>query len=167
MPCGTDVTVIDSGIKRSLATSGYNVRRAECEEAARLLHVRALRDVESMQVISTLPPPLNRRARHVVGENRRVLAAARGVSAPEFGVLMNASHDSLRDDFEVSVPELDLLVKILRNTSGVYGARLTGAGFGGACVALCRADCVGEAAALAVSRYEQSGHRGKVLFPKA
>ena len=166
IPSGAEIAVIDSGVKRSLANSGYNARRAECETAARLLNVRALRDVESMSDVSALPPPLDRRTRHVVSENHRVLAAARGVSAAEFGLLMNASHASLRDDFEVSVPELDLLVDILRGIPGVYGARLTGAGFGGACVALCRARGAGETAILAVSRYAASGRRGVVLLPR-
>lgn len=83
-----------------------------------------------------LPEPLNRRARHVVTENARVLDAAQGASVAEFGQLMNASHASLRDDFEVSVPGLDILVNLLQLHPAVFGARLTGAGFGGACVAL-------------------------------
>ena len=165
MPSGADIVVIDSGIPRSLANSGYNLRRAECEQAARLLEVSALRDVQSMHEVSRLPAPLDRRARHVINENRRVLVAAQGVTAAEFGVLMNASHDSLRDDYEVSLPELDLLVDTLRNISGVYGARLTGAGFGGACVALCPSSFTAEIAALANSRYRTSGQQGLVLFP--
>ncbi len=85
-----------------------------------------------------LPSPLRERARHVVHENLRVLEAAKGVDAERFGELMNASHASLRDDYEVSIPALDVLCEALRAQPGVLGARLTGAGFGGACVALCR-----------------------------
>ena len=101
--------------------------------------MKALRDVTDPHRLDSLPEPLRRRARHVVLEDLRVLEAAQGVSAERFGALMNASHDSLRDDYEVSIPELDRLVDALRAAPGVLGARLTGAGFGGACVALCRA----------------------------
>jgi galactokinase len=166
VPPGAEVAVVDSGIKRSLADSGYNTRRSECEAAARLLGVAALRDVRSIADASALPAPLNRRCRHVISENRRVLAAAQGITAAEFGLLMNASHESLRDDFEVSLPELDLLVDILRETADVYGARLTGAGFGGACVALCREGRAGEIATIAAARYRASGKSGRVLFPR-
>ena len=135
-PVGAELLVVDSGIPRTLAGSAYNLRRTECEGAARLLDVAALRDVTEVAAVRDLPPPLNRRARHVVTENARVLEAAQGASAAEFGELMNASHASLRDDFEVSVPGLDILVNLLQHNPAVFGARLTGAGFGGACVAL-------------------------------
>lgn len=136
-PARAEIVVIDSGIPRSLANSAYNQRRAECEQAAQLLGVPALRDVNDIADLAHLPAPLNRRARHVVTENARVLqAAAPGIAAVQFGMLMNASHASLRDDFEVSVPGLDELITLLQNHDAVYGARLTGAGFGGACVAL-------------------------------
>lgn len=136
-PAHAEIVVIDSGIPRSLASSAYNQRRAECEQAAQQLGVTALRDVDDVTGIAHLPPPLNQRARHVVTENMRVLEAATpGIAAAQFGLLMNASHASLRDDFEVSVPGLDELVALLQNHEAVYGARLTGAGFGGACVAL-------------------------------
>ena len=88
--------------------------------------------------LDKLEQPLRNRARHVITENDRVLRAVECADADEFGALMNASHASLRDDFEVSVPALDRLVALLQADSEVYGARLTGAGFGGACVALCR-----------------------------
>ncbi len=135
-PADAKTIVIDSGIPRKLANTAYNQRRAECEQAAQLLGVTALRDVNDLAAVQALPAPLNQRARHVVTENARVLQATQHISAAEFGQLMNASHASLRDDFAVSVPGLDELVELLQNHAKVYGARLTGAGFGGACVAL-------------------------------
>jgi galactokinase len=162
LPPGTEVLVIDSGMPRTLAGSAYNERRAECEAAARELGVKALRDVVDATRVEQLPEPLRRRARHVVSENDRVLRAITGIGPHEFGVLMNASHDSLRDDYEVSIPELDRLVSLLRADASVHGARLTGAGFGGACVALCRA---GEAAAVAERVLPQYGEKGRRLVP--
>ena len=86
-------------------------------------------------------------------------------SAERFGELMNASHFSLRDDYEVSIPELDALCEALRAAPGVLGARLTGAGFGGACVALCRAGQAQEAAASALAAYNKNGRQGRILIP--
>jgi galactokinase len=165
MPDETELIVVDSGVPRLLAASKYNERRAECEEAARKLGARALRDVTDPAAVEQLPEVLRRRARHVVLEDLRVLEAARGVSAERFGALMNASHDSLRDDYEVSIPELDRLVALLRAAPGVFGARLTGAGFGGACVALCRAGSAFEAARAALSTYNKEGRKGRILIP--
>jgi len=167
LPTGAEILVIDSGVPRSLASSGYNQRRAECEEAARRLGVKALRDVADPEVAASLPAPLNRRARHVITENNRVLKARSGVSAATFGQLMNDSHTSLRLDYEVSVPALDTLVGLLQATPGVFGARLTGAGFGGACVALVAA---GQAVAIArrvLQDYEAAGYQGQLLVPSA
>jgi galactokinase len=140
LPVGHKIVVVDSGIPRRLAESGYNTRRAECEEACSLLGIRTLReaDLSFMPQIEKLPQPLNRRARHVVTENARVLEGVRvlqGGNFKRFGELMVASHNSLRDDYEVSLPELDNLVAIMMR-HGALGARLTGAGFGGATVAL-------------------------------
>jgi galactokinase len=165
LPPDSELIVIDSGVARKLAASKYNERRAECEEAARKLGVRALRDVTDPAVVETLPSPLKERARHVVRENLRVLEAAAGVDAKRFGALMNASHESLRDDYQVSIPELDLLVAALRDAPGVLGARLTGAGFGGACVALCREGQARAAAAAARSAYNKNGRQGRILIP--
>jgi galactokinase len=165
LPAGSAVLVIDSGVARSLAASGYNQRRAECEEAARLLGVASLRDVANVQALAPLTGTLLRRARHVVSENARVLQAVACSGAQEFGQLMNASHASLRDDYEVSTPELDRLVGLLQAQAGVYGARLTGAGFGGACVALCRAQEVAHTAALVLDQYGAAGQHGTVLVP--
>jgi len=162
-PAGAEIVVIDSGAARSLATSGYNQRRSECEAAAQQLGVKALRDVTDPQVVNGLPEPIRRRARHVITENNRVLQVLEGVSAEIFGELMNASHTSLRDDYEVSVPALDRLVELLQNTPGVFGARLTGAGFGGACVALVQAGLGGTIAQTVLQQYNHEGHQGYIL----
>lgn len=165
MPPDTELIVVDSGVARKLAASKYNERRAECEEASRKLGVQALRDVSDPAAVESLPSPMRERARHVVQENLRVLEAAGGVSAERFGELMNASHFSLRDDYEVSIPELDELCEHLRAAPGVLGARLTGAGFGGACVALCRAGQARQAAAAALAAYNKNGRQGRILIP--
>ena len=165
LPDGVEIIVIDSGIARKLAGSKYNERRAECEEASRKLGVQALRDVKDPESVEALPEPLRRRARHVVQENLRVLEAADGVSAERFGELMNASHFSLRDDYEVSIPELDELCELLRAQEGVVGARLTGAGFGGACVALCKTGQAQQAATAALAAYNRNGREGRLLIP--
>jgi len=166
-PTGAEVLVIDSGVPRTLAGSGYNQRRAECEEAARQLGVKALRDITDPQLVEALPEPLQRRARHVITEDNRVLEVLQGISASRFGELMNASHISLRDDYEVSVPPLDQLVAMLQQTPGVFGARLTGAGFGGACVALVAS---GQARAIAqnvLERYRRvHSSGGRLLVPE-
>ena len=144
IPREAAIVVADTGVKHALAGSAYNDRRRESEEAARLLGVRTLRDVSIADFArrgSTLPEPLRKRARHVVGENARVLATVVALRAGDLvtaGAHMNASHDSLRDDYEVSAPELDLLVDAARTVDGVYGARMTGGGFGGSIVVLAR-----------------------------
>jgi galactokinase len=165
LPRGSAVLVIDSGVARSLAASGYNQRRSECEQAARLLGVASLREVSEVERLRALPELLQRRARHVVTENARVLQAVACTTGREFGGLMNASHDSLRDDYEVSTPELDRLVDLLRQQPAVHGARLTGAGFGGACVALCDGEGLHEAAPRVLEQYRRAGHQGRVLVP--
>lgn len=167
LPENTELIVIDSGVPRTLASSKYNERRAECEEAARLLEVQALRDVSDLTLVEQLPSPFRERARHVVSENERVLEAADShrIPADRFGALMNASHDSLRDDYQVSIPALDRLVDLMRQHPAVFGARLTGAGFGGACIALCERGKAAEAAAEILSKYNGQGGNGKILLP--
>jgi galactokinase len=162
LPQGAEILVIDSGTPRDLANTAYNQRRTEVELAARLLGVEALRDVSDPAAGAGLPPPLDRRVRHVVGENRRVLEALEA-AAERFGALMSASHASLRDDYEVSTPALDALVAGLQAQPGTFGARLTGAGFGGACVALVRAGAGAAVAAGALAAYRRSGRTGRVL----
>lgn len=162
-PRGTRAIVLHSGVPRSLAASGYNDRRRECEAAARALGVASLRDVADLDAVRTLPAPLDGRARHVITENARVVEAAGGVAARRFGSLMSASHASLRDDYEVSVPALDALVECLEAQPGVHGARLTGAGFGGACVALVDAPCADAAKENALREFAKRGFRGEPL----
>ncbi|HEX2542037.1 MAG TPA: galactokinase [Caldimonas sp.] len=165
LPPDTTVLVLDSGIERSLAGSGFNQRRRECEEAAAQLGLESLREVDDLAVVESLAEPWRRRARHVVSENARVLRAVQGVTAAAFGELMNGSHASLRDDYEVSVPPLDTLVSLLQQRPGVFGARLTGAGFGGACVALCASGQAGDVAEAVLAAYARSGQTGRVLAP--
>jgi galactokinase len=165
LPAGGAILVLDSGVPRRLADSGYNRRRDECREAARRLGVASLRDVDDAATVEILPEPLRARARHVVSENARVLEAARGADAVRFGALMDASHASLRDDYAVSIPELDALVALLQSHPDVHGARLTGAGFGGACVALCVPGREAAVAASALAAYRALGHEGAQRVP--
>lgn len=143
---GYVVAVINSGVRRGLAGSEYNLRREQCERAVSLLQrqlpgLTSLRDVglEHLDLVNKLPSPLAQRARHVVTENARVVqgvAALKAGNVEEFGTLLNASHASLRADYEVSCPELDLLVDLALDFPGVLGSRMTGAGFGGCTIAL-------------------------------
>lgn len=163
LPGPAELLVIDSGVPRTLAGSAYNDRRRECESAARLLGVKALRDITDPATVAALPEPLRQRARHVVTENARVLQAAAGTTAMEFGRLMNASHASLRDDYAVSTPALDRLVELLQAHAGTYGARLTGAGFGGACVALCHEGSAKAVATDVLQSYNRDHHGQRIL----
>ncbi len=147
MPKEAALVIGNTKASRSLAGSAYNERRRQCEEGVAALqsvlpNVRALRDVTSAQLEAHKPmlsETVFRRCYHVVSENERVLeavAALRANDLAQVGKLMNASHTSLRDDYEVSSPALDAMVEAMRSADGVYGARLTGAGFGGCAVAL-------------------------------
>ena len=163
LPAGTAVLVIDSGVPRSPATSRLEERRGECQEACARLGVASLRDVRRVAAVESLSDPWRRRARHVVSENARVLRAVAGADSARLGRLMNESHASLRDDYEVSIPEVDRLVSLLQEHPAVHGATLTGAGFSGACVALCAADRIAEAAAEVLGDYRRLGGRGRLL----
>jgi galactokinase len=165
LPPGCELVAIDSGVARTLAASKYNERRAECERAAAALGVAALRDVADPATLAALAEPLRRRARHVVSENARVLEASLGVPAPRFGALMRASHASLRDDYEVSVDALDELCALLEADPDVYGARLTGAGFGGACIALCRSGTGRRVGDAVVAAFNARGGHARLLLP--
>ena len=147
---GDDVSllVINTMVKHELNDGGYKSRRDDCYEAARLLGVRELRDATPQRVDEAraiLPERLFRRARHVVTENARTLAAVDALRAGEWrqlGELMYASHASLRDDYDVSCAELDAVVAAAREIGlerGVFGCRMTGGGFGGCCIALVQA----------------------------
>jgi galactokinase len=146
LPAGTSVVVMDTATRRGLEGSAYNERRSQCEAAARFFGVSALRDVSVEQFAARegeLAELTRRRARHVVSENARTLAAAEAMAAGDaeaLGQLMNESHDSLRDDFEVSSKELNEMVECALGTDGCLGARMTGAGFGGCAVALVRTE---------------------------
>jgi galactokinase len=172
LPAGLEVAVIDSGISHHHASGEYRRRREECEEAAELLGFPQLRDLEIQDLwrLAALPEPLDRRARHVITENARVRGAVSALQEGDLerlGKLLNTAHASLRDDFEVSLPEIDLLVDLARREEAVYGARLTGGGFGGAVVILLQA---GEARAVAervAEEYrQQTGEKGAVLVPE-
>jgi galactokinase len=147
------LVVCNSMVKHTLAAGEYNRRREECEQAVKILsqslpHVRQLRDVtlqdiEQLRVV--LGDTLFRRCRHVVSENQRTLRAAESLRENDlnaFGALLNASHESLRDDYEVSCRELDILVEIAQAQNGVYGSRMTGGGFGGCTISIVQEDRV-------------------------
>ncbi len=146
MPSGVVVLVLHTGTKRGLVDSEYNERRSTCERAALELGVSSLRHATiDLLDASDVDDLARRRARHVITENQRVVDWGTAVAASDFetaGALMVASHESLRDDYEVSGPALDAMVELALETDGVIGARLTGAGFAGACVALVRNDAV-------------------------
>jgi len=165
LPDGVAIVVADTGVRRQLAFSEYNVRRAQCDQAVRILSqhlpgINALRDVtqdDLERLRAHLPGVVYRRARHVVTDNGRVLQAAEALKEGDVatvGALMKACHASLRDDYEVSSPELDRLAEAAWEVEGCYGARLTGAGFGGCTVALVAADAVPELEAHVAAAYE-------------
>jgi galactokinase len=140
---GLEILVLDTRTPHALVDSEYAARRASCEEAARLLGVLALRDVIDLDAaLDKLPGPLiQRRVRHVITENARVLEAVKVLRTgriADLAPLLDASHESMRDDFEITVPQVDLAVETAR-TSGAVGARMTGGGFGGCIIALVRA----------------------------
>lgn len=148
------VVICDTNVKHKLAASAYNTRRSECEQAVEILRksipgIRKLRDVsveDYEKYADRLPEPIRRRARHVVTENGRTLKAAEALKRndlSEFGKLMWESHESLRDDYEVSSRELDILVEIAREIPGVLGGRMTGGGFGGSTVNLVERESLG------------------------
>jgi galactokinase len=155
LPSGVRLVICNSMVKRELAVSAYNTRRAECEEGVRLVAerfpgVRALRDVTMEQLQNSrgaLPENVYKRCRHVVSEDARVILAAGALEAnrlDEMRPLMAESHRSLRDDYEVSCAELDLLVELAGQVEGVRGARMTGAGFGGCTINLVDSEAVAE-----------------------
>ena len=137
-----DLMIINSGVAHKLSSGegGYNERRAQCEEAAKLMGVRFLRDADKTLLnVSNMPDILLKRARHVITENERVKKAVESLKKrdPEtLGKLFIESHLSMKTDYEVSIPEIDLLVNLCLNEKDVFGARLTGGGFGGSIVAI-------------------------------
>lgn len=176
---GTQVVVCDTNVKHELATSAYNERRAECEQGVEILrqklpNIRALRDVDIKDFEAyeeLLPEPIRRRCRHVVTENERTLQGAEALRqgrVSEFGKLMLRSHQSLRDDYEVSCPELDIMVELAMQQEGVAGARMTGGGFGGCTVNLVRQEALDHFSEFVMREYtERTGIRGSIYVVEA
>ena len=168
-PQSEDVRLVicNTMVKHSLASGAYNQRRAECEAGVQHLrsflpHAQALRDVslsELQQYGRDLSEVVYRRCHHVISENDRVLTSAAALEQGDFtafGRLMNESHQSLRDDYAVSCEELDLMVRLAREVEGVYGARMTGGGFGGCTINLVKAAQVSEFERIVVQGYQQA-----------
>lgn len=161
MPDGIVIMIINSHVVHGHVGGEYNSRRQQCEEAARILGVRALRDISLAELtprLGELSPLTSKRARHVVSENQRVLSAAKALAAGDIKTLcalMAASHVSMRDDFEITVPPIDLIVEIVSGVIGDRGGvRMTGGGFGGCVVALVPPGHVGEVKEALARRYE-------------
>jgi galactokinase len=141
IPDDVAIMIVHSGVTRGLVDGHYNERRRQCEAAAASMGVSALRDADLAMLASAgLDAVTTARARHVITENQRTLDAANALAASDLatlGVRMAQSHASMRDDFEITVPPIDTLVALLQNAIGAQGgARMTGGGFGGACVAV-------------------------------
>ncbi|MGJ3237934.1 MAG: galactokinase [Anaerolineae bacterium] len=170
LPSNTAVVILDTNTRRELVTSAYNERRQQCEVAARYFGVDYLRDVIPTQLSGAqgvLDPLILRRARHVVTENERVLQAKDTMLADDahtLGQLMNASHASLRDDFEVTNEALRVIVEIAQGQAGCYGARMTGGGFGGCAVALVDAGRVSAFADAVASAYAEQTPQQATIY---
>jgi galactokinase len=167
LPHEVRLVICNTMVRHSVAEGEYNKRRAECEEGVRLLSkhspgIRALRDVtlaEFNNLSHLLPEAVTRRCRHVISENARVELAARALDRhdlKEFGALMRQAHASMRDDFEASCAELDLMVNLAEQLDGVYGARMTGGGFGGCTVNLVREEYVDGFVDIVSAGYERA-----------
>jgi len=175
LPRDVSLVICNTMVKHEHASSEYNTRRAECEEGVRLLlrslpGIRALRDVSLTELEArarTLPKIIYTRCRHVISENARVTEAAAALDQEDlvaFGLLMAESHRSLRDDYKVSCAELDLMVELAGQQEGVYGARMTGGGFGGCTVNLVRTDAVSDFQSRVGDAYEKSTGRAPQIF---
>jgi galactokinase len=161
MPAGVKLVIGNTMVRHSLAAGEYNRRRAECEEGAAYFGC-SLRDVTTADLdraAGKLPQTIYRRCRHVITENARVMAASAALEREDlqaFGKLMEQSHRSLRDDFEVSCVELDTMVEIAASAPGVYGSRMTGGGFGGCTISLVREEHVDAFRETLVRRYREA-----------
>ena len=175
LPDDVPLVISNTMVKHSIAAGEYNQRRAECEAGARALarrlpDVRALRDVSLMDLVAhgqELPEIVMRRCRHVISENARVLEAANALERRDlqaFGSLMQQSHRSLRDDFEVSCRELDLMVDLAEQVEGVYGTRMTGGGFGGCTITLINAGCIETFKRTVCEGYERATGRRPEIY---
>ncbi len=160
--------VADTQVKHELNDGGYAARRAQCESAAAKMGLRALRDASADQVAAAeLTDVERRRARYVVGENARTMQAVQALEAgdyTQFGQLMYASHEGLRDDYEVSCEELDAIVQLARGQAGVFGARMTGGGFGGCAIVLVRAGRAGAVSEAIAAGFEKLFARRCPIF---
>jgi galactokinase len=160
MPKNASIVIMDTMKRRGLVDSEYNKRRQQCEEAADIMAVASLRDIDFTAWENNrdkLSGDLLKRARHVVTENQRVLHAIEAMNNSDavlLGELMNASHESLRSDFEVSCAELDLIVQFARQATGCFGARMTGAGFGGCAIALVKEKYADDFTAQVAEQYQ-------------
>lgn len=169
VPGACKIGIVNSGIHHDLRSGYYNIRRRECEEACKLLNVSQLRDLrpEDSTRIEKLPDPLSRRVRHVLSENKRVIDAVDALRRSDLaalGQLFYASHESMRTDYEVSLPPIDLLVQLGRKHSSVYGARLTGGGFGGSVIFLIDADSENVLQEITQEYKEQTGYTSSIIF---
>jgi len=171
IPEGAAIMILHSHVQRGLVDSAYNTRREQCESAARHFGVKALRDVDMALLDergAELDPVVLRRARHVISENERVAAAATALAAGDLarmGELMAASHASMRDDFEITVPPIDQLVEIVKNEIGAAGGvRMTGGGFGGCVVALVPQDLVERVQAAVARDYRSPDGKQSTIY---
>lgn len=166
-----DLVVINSGISKQNSIGEYNQRRAECELACRRLSISYLRElqVSDLPKLDTLPEKLKKRARHVVTENERVnqaVAALRSENIKELGRIFYESHESMKNDYEISIPEIDLLVQLFKSQPSTFGARLTGRGFGGSVVAMTEKGTGAQVARSVAEEYEaRSGWHPTILVP--
>jgi len=161
LPEETVVAILNTNTSRELSSSGYNERRSQCEQAADLLGVESLRDLEMAALENTelqAQDVLFRRVKHILTENARVLATAEALQAgkaEEMGKLMDASHLSMRDDYEISSKELDIMVEAAREHPACYGSRMTGGGFGGCAIALIDENQVDDFVQATSQRYQE------------
>ena len=177
---GAAIVVTNSGVERGLVDSEYNIRRQQCNEGAaamqQLLHrkVDSLRDISLSELnanLHRLSPTVAKRCKHVLTENQRVLEAVEALKIGDlllFGRLMDESHISLRDDFEVSCSEVDLLVQLSRRHNGCFGSRMTGGGFGGCIVSLMESSAIPTYHSTVSERYQkETGRIATVYICKA
>ena len=175
IPAGVAVLIMHSGVKHALASSEYNLRRQECEAAVAALRgfgleLNALRDATPeifAKYAMRLSSPIRERAQHVIDEDARTLKAVQSLASGDlftFGKLMNESHESLRTLYEVSVPELDAIVETVRSVEGVFGARMTGGGFGGCAIALVDKTAVAAARERVLAQYYRARNITPLMF---
>ena len=171
IPANTQILIINSHVRRDLVESEYNLRRQQCREAARLMDVKALRDVSVNNLdgsLLKLPEQVAQRARHVVSENHRTLDAAKALESSDLAkvqALMAESHLSMRHDFEITVPEIDHIVDIVSESlGGLGGARMTGGGFGGCVVCLVQSELVSKICLAVQKLYRQKTNRVASIY---